>query len=436
MTCNRLLACWLCLGLMSASGLAQTVSRFSAEYIPKNALLAGYVPVDEILKKPEMDWMPLEIAQASIMESIGIDVLTLKQITVVIGMPGPTGPLAGAVIEFSEDVDPTDFKAELIQGDGPIDVNGLSVYPIAGSPGAVLHMKDSRTMVISMGGYLPSILEAAQADPKIDRGPLPDLVSGLEKRDGITIVGVLGPVRPMISGMLQQGATELPPQLRGLIDLPDLIDAIMINSDYGVLSGGMSVSALCVDESAAEQMKATIVESLQYGRDFAMAQLQQDGTIKEGPIGDATRKYIQRIAAKVIEALTPMQKGRVVKLDADANIGNVGMMVGLLLPAVQAAREAARRMTASNHLKQIGLAFHNHHSVYQHLPDRAIRDEDGTPLLSWRVALLPFLGHQDLYQQFHLDESWDSPHNRQLIQLMPEEYVDPSVPAQLGTTVF
>jgi hypothetical protein len=48
-----------------------------------------------------------------------------------------------------------------------------------------------------------------------------------------------------------------------------------------------------------------------------------------------------------------------------------------------------------------------------------ICDPQGRPLLSWRVRLLPFIEQQTLYQQFHLDEPWDSPHNRQLIHHMP-----------------
>jgi hypothetical protein len=72
-----------------------------------------------------------------------------------------------------------------------------------------------------------------------------------------------------------------------------------------------------------------------------------------------------------------------------------------------------------NDLKQIGLAFHNYHNVHAALPPAAKRDANGKPLLSWRVAVLPFLEQDMLYRQFKLDEPWDSEHNKKLIAQMP-----------------
>ncbi len=84
----------------------------------------------------------------------------------------------------------------------------------------------------------------------------------------------------------------------------------------------------------------------------------------------------------------------------------------------------AGRAMSVNNLKQIGLAFLNHEAVYQAFPAQAIYSKDGTtPLLSWRVAILPFIDQQELYKQFKLDESWDSPHNKKLIPKMPRNYV-------------
>ena len=94
----------------------------------------------------------------------------------------------------------------------------------------------------------------------------------------------------------------------------------------------------------------------------------------------------------------------------------------LLLPAVTAARTAAQRSQSVNNLKQIMLAMHNFHSSNNNFPAAAIADAEGKPLLSWRVAILPFIEQQELYNEFHLDEAWDSPHNKKLIERMPTIY--------------
>ncbi|MDA1053619.1 MAG: DUF1559 domain-containing protein [Planctomycetota bacterium] len=120
--------------------------------------------------------------------------------------------------------------------------------------------------------------------------------------------------------------------------------------------------------------------------------------------------------------------------------GNVGasapVMIALLLPAVQASREAARRMQGGNNLKQIALAMHNFHDTYRALPAGYSADADGNPLLSWRVHILPFVEAGPLYDQFHLDEPWDSPHNKTLIAQMPEIYRCPNSTAEPGMTNY
>jgi hypothetical protein len=112
--------------------------------------------------------------------------------------------------------------------------------------------------------------------------------------------------------------------------------------------------------------------------------------------------------------------------------GSLGMfmctpiLVGLLLPAVQKVREAANRLSCQNNLKQLAIAMRNYHDANGHLPAAAIYSKNGEPLLSWRVALLPYMGHENLYRQFKLDEPWDSPNNIRLLAQIPKEYVDPS----------
>jgi hypothetical protein len=104
-----------------------------------------------------------------------------------------------------------------------------------------------------------------------------------------------------------------------------------------------------------------------------------------------------------------------------------GVLAALvLLNQVRDLREAAAHKETEQRLRRIVLAMR----VYAgdnggRLPPAALRDSGGVPLLSWRVLLLPYLGHDDLYRRFHLDEPWDGPHNRLLLPEMPEVYAPP-----------
>jgi hypothetical protein len=94
--------------------------------------------------------------------------------------------------------------------------------------------------------------------------------------------------------------------------------------------------------------------------------------------------------------------------------------------AIHAITESNRRHRRFNQFKEMTIAMINYHESKKHLPaSAAIRDKDGNPLLSWRVAILPYLNEEKLYKQFRLDEPWDSPHNRALIDKMPAVYADP-----------
>ncbi|MBN2295748.1 MAG: DUF1559 domain-containing protein, partial [Pirellulales bacterium] len=77
-------------------------------------------------------------------------------------------------------------------------------------------------------------------------------------------------------------------------------------------------------------------------------------------------------------------------------IAIIGILIALLLPAVQAAREAARRMNCSNNLKQVSLAMHGYHDAYSHLPIGCYGDFYGT----WMVRILPYLEHNDIYEMY------------------------------------
>jgi hypothetical protein len=92
--------------------------------------------------------------------------------------------------------------------------------------------------------------------------------------------------------------------------------------------------------------------------------------------------------------------------------------------------KASARAVSQNNLKQIALAMHNYHDSFNGFPPAAICDKKGKPMLSWRVAILPFIEQDQLYKEFHLDEPWDSEHNKKLLAKMPRVYAMPDTAKQ------
>ncbi|HVU88409.1 MAG TPA: DUF1559 domain-containing protein [Pirellulales bacterium] len=83
---------------------------------------------------------------------------------------------------------------------------------------------------------------------------------------------------------------------------------------------------------------------------------------------------------------------------------------------------ARRRTTSKENLERVAAALLKHAERTKALPARASLAADGKSLLSWRVHILPDLGYEELYREFHLDEPWDSEHNAKLVAKMPREF--------------
>jgi prepilin-type processing-associated H-X9-DG protein len=103
--------------------------------------------------------------------------------------------------------------------------------------------------------------------------------------------------------------------------------------------------------------------------------------------------------------------------------------------AIERVKWARDRTVSQNNLKQIVLAFLNHEAAIRTFPGDVV-DKNGKPLLSWRVQILPYLEQQRLYQQFKLDEPWDSENNKKLLEEMPKIYAPVRGKADKGKTFY
>ncbi len=129
---------------------------------------------------------------------------------------------------------------------------------------------------------------------------------------------------------------------------------------------------------------------------------------------------------KAISLMTPKVEGDRLVLTLSEEDGSIDALLAALTPPFEEARARARRTLSVNHLKQLALAMHNYHDAYKSFPAVGNADASGKLLLSWRVHVLPFVEQMPLYKQFHLNEPWDSEHNRKLIEKMPEVFRCPA----------
>ena len=100
--------------------------------------------------------------------------------------------------------------------------------------------------------------------------------------------------------------------------------------------------------------------------------------------------------------------------------------------AIVTVKDTDESEKSADNLRQIGRGLHAHNEALGFLPTNS-RDSQlkpgvkpsSKPLLSWRVHLLPYIGHEALFRQFKLNEPWDSPSNRALLSQMPDVYITP-----------
>lgn len=110
-------------------------------------------------------------------------------------------------------------------------------------------------------------------------------------------------------------------------------------------------------------------------------------------------------------------------------IAIIGILIALLLPAVQAAREAARRMQCSSNLKQIGVAMHAYHTAHNCFPPGGITDGPCCGTLSgtnWAISILPYIEQQVLYDQYDMNATNIDPGNKIVRETKVSTYMCPT----------
>ena len=397
---------------------------------PNDALAALTIRPQRIAAGERMKLAPLEVASAAGIEHVGIDPLKINRIDVLVGFPGPAGPQFGAVIQLDEPFDINNLNPQMVDGNG-LQTDGKFEYLSAPAPELIYHQADPNTIIFGT-----RIFAKQMVAPRQQLGKVANLLQKVKAESDVLAIVSVDTLRPLIQGFADRPLSQLPPELA------QQVEAIIESTDFVAVGANFAneerLQIVMAGATAADtdKVEAALQRSLEFFRETYAGQVKQQFS---GPSETeaAVRSYVDRVKDALAGQLMPVRQGDrlILEVQQFQSVAVIGTLTGIMLPAVQAARQAARRMQSSNNLKQIGLAFHNFHDAYRTLPAAAGLNDDGEPMLSWRVALLPFLEEAALYEEFHLDEPWDSEHNITLLERMPAVYRHPSRNTQPGYTV-
>ncbi|MFO0815144.1 MAG: DUF1559 domain-containing protein [Gemmatales bacterium] len=165
--------------------------------------------------------------------------------------------------------------------------------------------------------------------------------------------------------------------------------------------------------------------------DFGFAHLQELSSSKDFIEMREFRKFFGTLAEACLKGKVT-RSGTKVEMALQAQGGGPEFSAAMASALTRVVMSQDRAIRQSN-LRQIAIAMHNYHNDYNKLPSAGFyAGMRPTPpaanaklLFSWRVAILPYLEHDNLFKQFNLNEPWDSEHNKKLIPLMPKFYACP-----------
>lgn len=424
---------------------APEAGKIDVRYVSPGAVAVALLRPRQLMTSPATALLPVEVASAAGLLHFGIDPAEVDEITAFAEPPlGVTLPY-GVVIKFSQPFDVDRIPEKLRAHTQPAELAGKSYLASQRPQLPSLYMADDRTLLAMPEATLKQVL-APTAKPA---GALVEHAGALPGGHDLYAVVDIAALRPMIVPWLGVAAIRqgdaFPEEAKPLLEVPNLISA----ADLAINITNSSPTLLALhanDAKSADRLEElySLAKQIQQKRALeGAAQLQQSND----PIRQAFGKYIERVTKANVEVHHWERRGdnlillKVESGDHSAQTQLVlaavgGIVVALLLPAIQAAREAARRTQSLNNLKQLMLSLHVYADAKKTFPAHASYSADGKPLLSWRVHVLPYLDQQALYQQFHLDEPWDSPHNRTLIAQMPAVFANPALGGAEGKTNY
>jgi hypothetical protein len=407
--------------------------KFYSATILHPARLFGSPLVAPALKDPKV---------AARIKKLGVDLETIQRIVWLSPIPpaapaqpgAVVDPLEGfaAVISFAIPVNAKEATASVVKGLMPEFTGKLTEKKIGEktclqidpSLPLLVCAIDEKTLVVSGEKLLGEML-AAGGKPS----PLKQQLGQVNLDADLISVTVMEPVRGTIKSSFEAAKAQLPPQVGQSLQALEKLKTLTFSVD---LKGGPTLLTVVMEaatSTAAKEIKDMATAAIQAGKTAVTGMKRNIPPAAQAEMGPQFA-----LAETAIAGLAVAQEASKVTVALKTPEG-LGAAIPKVVSQLVASMPEQLEWTPPElrNLKAVGAALYQYAATVGGFPPPAISDDQGRPLLSWRVAILPQLGYEKLFEAFKLDEPWDSPHNKNALNHMPDVFAASGQPNN-GTT--
>jgi hypothetical protein len=417
-----------------AQSPAGRTPHVSAGLVPDDAFAVIDLYPRRVLTDPALAKFKLDDVLGDLRKGIRFSPIDLDEMVLLAGPPMLASrgsvplPYFAMICRFATAQDGESPAAKWLPRAEQIDVAGHKCFRTAGAfsemPTAlVTTMLDDHTFVVASQAWLPKILAAKDAKSTL----ITALAAKGDSADATLIFSNTDIAKELISKFIPP-ASELPPTLQPVAPLQDLLRAAKL-SIYTKPEVSLKLILVADDADSAGKVAAIVTHLQELGKLMIPYFGAQPGETR--PNSRAIQQFSGDLGTIIVNGLTPTQFGNKVVVEING-FGKPEDMVGKVIGPIRSIRNSNAALA---NLKMLGLYFENYEYAYGRFPAHAIYSKDGKPLLSWRVSILQYLDKK-LYGQFHLDEPWDSEHNKPLLARMPKTFEVPGDSLGPGMTRF
>lgn len=408
----------------AASALSPTLSAQSTRpldddlrFVADEFVHAAIVRPARVLKDPlARELLPLAAPEHNIFlrewcPRLGCDPAKTERVMLLGTLPDPwfRRPLiAGCVVRASGPIAEKSLAAGFVRA----EQDGLAIWsPKRETPLEMfLYLPDERTLVAARS---PELLRAMLAAKERKSALVAALRAAGEKHDFALAVSVK-PIRDEVVRLYDQRVEARAGQI--------------VPQEEAALAAGMAILKdvdslhLAIDLDGPKLASL----SLQAPGEEAAARLESAAVVALHTLSPALFAFVEALERTQPRAILRESKTLIHDATRATKISRDGLRVSVVISKPDRFRQRADRLAAliqrqrfGENMHNLAIALHNYHDVHNELPPAYVVDKDGKPLYSWRVVLLPYVEQDKAFAQFHLDEAWDSDHNKQFLKRMP-----------------